>query len=160
MNNSVFEPVRAIRFWRAPLLWIKYLFSCIKGAWWRIKYGFAPSDVWNFDSYLMKIFALVFEFLADNHCGHPSRMTDEEWTSLLKGAALCFRIANEESDELENPYEEEYFKIVGVDREYTDDELRLRRMYREKDDENCAKRQAHLRLGLRVLSEHFEDLWD
>jgi len=60
----------------------------------RGKRGFADKDVWGFDCYLAEVIAGGLKLLRKNHGGHPLRLTDEKWNSILDEIIEGFEARN------------------------------------------------------------------
>ena len=83
---------------------IEYFFDNIKYAKQRITRGFADCDVWDYNSYLKKLFADGLVYLADNLLSYPERYgSAENWKKELKRiAGLVRKLDTEEFDRPDN----------------------------------------------------------
>ena len=83
---------------------IECFFDNIKYAKQRITRGFADCDVWDYNSYLKKLFADGLVYLADNLLSYPERYgSAENWKKELKRiAGLVRKLDTEEFDRPDN----------------------------------------------------------
>jgi len=95
------------RWWRHPqLLKLPYdIYREIRAFIHRGRYGYAPCDLWNFDSYLDDIIANgLRDFNKQNH-SYPMGDTSEEWGSFLMDVARAIEYS--QWAEREKPEEED-----------------------------------------------------
>ena len=60
-----------------------HLYQEIKSFIHRGIYGYAKKDVWSLDFYLATIISNAIKHLKDNHYGHPSLLTNDQWVEIL-----------------------------------------------------------------------------
>ncbi|MBQ6795457.1 MAG: hypothetical protein IJO83_04855 [Clostridia bacterium] len=136
----------------------------LRNAWQRANKGYSYEDVWNMDSWFLRIVPqMLSEFIRDHH-GHPVDMPEEEWDKILIQMEKAFRNAYEETTEFENPYELEYLNSLELDPknstiQSTADEA-LKNNYHNAEESREKLMQQSFDEGMKLFHEHFYSLWD
>jgi len=168
MNVNVFK--RGYMSWRRPVNWginIKHFFHTIKDGWQRATKGYADSDVWNLDGYLLQVLSGSLKHLADNHWGWPGNdafPTDEDWTRFLTDMADKFYRANDENRFYPHPEEDKWWDwcekhpgpkvYTGTDdNPFVNSMLEESEQIREKEERDFAEAWS-------AIGEYFWLLWD
>lgn len=63
----------------------------------RFRRGWAYSDVWNINHWLMEILEPMLRHLKEHHFSTPFDYTDEEWEARLGQMADCLHLMDEEN---------------------------------------------------------------
>jgi hypothetical protein len=133
--------------------WVTYLTGIYKGTWktpgWcldiytfyhRGRYGWAPSDTWNLNTYLNGVLSGSLEHLADNHMGCPSAYyidgNCDKWEAQLRDWVNAFEYPPESVD------------IYDAETNYR----------KQTAEEN--RRRENIRRTLMQIAERWESLWD
>lgn len=158
------------RFTRAPLKWTSYFFRSFKYAYQRATRGYCDYDAWELFSYCTHVISGCLHKLADDHCGHPMGIDDEEWTKLLHETAIHLENSLKENDVFPHPKTDEWCEnikrfsveqfIQNNNRLVYDGNDELGKAMREEQDELLNLRNAEKDMALDMLKEHWYDLWD
>lgn len=81
-----------------PLCFVRELWTGIKNAWHRMRYGFAWVDLYNMDTYLGQLVPSMLKELAARSCGTPYDIEEEEYKAYLAALAYLFEVANIDSE--------------------------------------------------------------
>lgn len=124
-----------------PLRFLREIKYYVKRSWQRAKRGWADSDTWNMDMYLLEILPQMLHHLAEHAHGHPCDMTPEVWGAYLHNTAYLLENAREEVRDQKNEYtdETEYF---------------------ERDRALFEEQKIMVAEAFKMLAERFYDLWD
>lgn len=77
---------------------ISFFFRKIKWSYQRIKYGYCDKDIWNLDYTLANYIAATVTRLEEKRAGYPGKITDEEWSQILKSIATDFYMSVDGDD--------------------------------------------------------------
>lgn len=117
-----------------PWAAIKEFFLDLRAGYWRSKYGFAPRDVWNFDSWFLEVVPQMLKYLAENGCGYPDNEkfpTPESWKDHLLSISNMLENAREEVRDQKNEYYPAYLeKNDEITKKYFE---RARQLAEEQD---------------------------
>ncbi len=110
----------------------------------RIQRGFADCDVWDLDSYILKVMADSLMVYHDQTNGYPYSgfETFEDWRKFIK----------EVSEDLN------WVRVDSHENEFSDDQSKIDEWYhkmKEIEDE----RQAHIKRGLEKFSKIHNEIW-
>ena len=162
MNVLTDFPYRFRYYLTHPWRFFRDLRLNLRNAWWRIKYGWAPCDVWNWDSWFLTVAPAMFKYLAENCSSYPGQApfeTPEKWREWLNGIATKLESCREENYEKENEYHEEYIKqFEHYDVENKDKELDKK--YFARDREIFEDVEERVKECLNSIGDNFFTLWD
>lgn len=132
---------------------IYYFFRDIKFAWQRARNGHTESDVWNINFWFVENIIPLMEEWKENRMGHPSDMTDIEWSDTIDQMLDGFRLYKKFYIDLDGEPlpKEEWVKIKWIN----DPERFVTKRYMFNDEE-----QAKFDLALDLFKIHFHSLWD
>lgn len=145
-----------------PWIFFRHLHANLRDAHWRIKYGWAPRDVWNWDNWFLNVAPAMFKYLAENSSGYPGREpfeTSEKWTTWLKEMAEKLENCREENYEKENEYYAEYMKQFE-NYDFNKENKELDEKYFAREHEIFEDVQKQLKECMTEISEYFFLLWD
>lgn len=74
----------------------------------RGRYGYAESDLWNFDGYLSEMLARALKEFKKDTIGHPCELTPDEWDAKLYAMITGF-------ETLAKLQDMEYFEVGDVE---------------------------------------------
>lgn len=123
LNDLNLLTLKDVKGFKHKLKWLKRLPRHIL---YRLKYGVAPSDVWNFD-YSLAVYIIngINTFKNDKTCGNsrPAWCTEEEWDRILDDVIEKWDILRNRDDILfellDEGYDSEYISeyLRGVERD-------------------------------------------
>lgn len=162
-KNSAFSFPFSTRYYLThPWTWFKDLYTGLKNARMRVKYGFCWSDIWNYYDWYLRTTPQMLRHLGLHSSGYPGIAPFDEpgkWSSWLLWAADELEACREEVFEKRNEYYEEYMKqfenwepnrkVSELDKQYF---ARERELY---DEMNARRKRV---MGL--VNEYFPMLWD
>lgn len=157
---TCYIPSRSIK-WNVlhPIKYIKAICRGFRAAWQRATKGFCDYDLWDLDSWLLKLLPSALENFVKNNNGYPFDFkTIEEWNDFLLKMATDFRACQDPEAEDRNEYYEEYIKQFeekdGWHRERTEIDkkyfTRSRELY-EEQQRNLEEVFARLAKWLRAI---------
>jgi len=122
------------------------IFRDIKYFWQRGRRGWADSDVWSLDSYLIEIIIPALKQLKENHVGCPGELWDEKatnnechkWQEILEEMIRGFK-ACQEMD-----------KALWIKGNFT----------KEPDIKRLDALEAKYKRGMELFCKYFRNLWD
>ena len=165
---NVFQPAYC-RWYRIDKK-IKQLFKNLKWAWQRINRGYSDLDIWDLDSWLIRLLPQAIRTLESKLSGHPYDMTEEEWQAYLLEMAGHFE---NYYVEWENPIDlpsfsiEELFKKDGevlhrlsIDEVKNPNYQEKHKLWKEEEEKHAQYMKEELHKGLSMLEARFGDLWD
>lgn len=174
MNLNIFSLTHTTRYYLLhPWQWFKELFDNIKQAHSRIKNGWAPCDVWSFDSWFCIVIPQLLRYMADKGSAYPGVEpfdTPEKWHEWLYNMANTIsRLQyddwiednNEYSKVYEQTFEEEYDHLTTTwnnNPSLTKEEVR--KAYYERCKELNEKRLKTLEDFGRLFFSAFDCYWD
>ena len=138
-----------------PWKWVKELFCNLKNAYRRAKYGWAYSDCWNMDSWLLEILPQMLRHMADEGCAYPGYEpfeTPEKWEDWLHSMADVLESLQEDNWYSQNEYAKD-FHIRHNDKE-------LDQLYFLETENLYNERQQLLENTFAQLVKNFNSLWD
>lgn len=122
-------------------------------AWERATRGYSSLDAFETFSFLLEVIPGLLDEIREADFGYPVNMTNEQWHSILKETSECFRNAIEKDDS----FFDEYYKERLKPREEQNEELI--NSYSEIVEANYIARHESFSKGMKLLEEHFWDLW-
>lgn len=124
----------------------------------RGRYGWAPSDVWNFDMYLSKVIVDGINHLNDEGCGYP--LGKENGSDILEDIKFPFEcILNDSfyvnSRSYDSPANKDARQMLEIDNKiiyykYPDEHIKI------LTKEECMRYEK----GMRYFQRYFRDLYD
>ena len=155
-----------------PLRWCKHLKTNIRDCYHRIKYGFCPNDVWDWDVWFIYVVPKMFRYLAEHGMAYPGRepfTTPEKWHDWLNETADLIESGDEDWQNKHNEYYEDWVNYLFGDRkkmkvedlnltprERTD----LDKNYLARSNELAEQGERNIQIALGRIAEHFFELWD
>ena len=163
MNLSVFKlSYRKKYYFLHPIQFIKEIFGMIRDMFHRAKYGWAYSDVWNLNDWLIGILPPMLRHMADYGCAYPGDVkfdTPEKWNDWLHSMADVLESLQEENWYGQNEYEKEWSEIP-FKKHLTEEEEILRQAYWDREIELETNRQNLQQKTFKELIENLDCLWD
>lgn len=179
MNLNVWTWVYRPKYYLAhPWKWFGELFTNIRAAYRRARYGWDYSDAWSYDEYFLAVTPQIFRHIADYGMAYPGPGTTfdtpEKWHDWLHSVADVLESLQEENWYSQNPYEEEFHRLSDVTRKTWTDEKGFIHYTHEKDlefeevrarylkeyESLNKKRQELIEDTLKQIGENFFMLWD
>lgn len=144
-KNNIFYGWRCYRY-RYTFKNLRSFFGACKGAYQRIIYGYAASDVWDMDDWVYRILPAMLRHLRDTTSSYPSKLMEkygeeiapQVWADILTEIANSIEYGNRE-------YSQEYPNDL--------DDIEKRQAFE-------AKRTVRVKHGLALLSEWIDSMWD
>lgn len=160
-----------------PWKWINELFSNIRAAYRRVRYGWCYTDVWNLGYWLLEVLPPMINHLAEHGCGYPGDEefpTYESWHTWLCKMANDIESVQEENVEKQNEYREdfhnsfnmrslkqsEYDKFVTITFNESPDHKEISKKYFEREEELAKEREEKLVKIFTELGKKIPTLWD
>lgn len=159
-----------------PWKWFKELWSNIKAAYMRARYGWCYTDAWECGYWLLEILPQLLRHIANHGCGYPGKGefdTYEKWQNWLLKTASQLEALQEDNWYAQNEYEEQFNLIneharnerktengVSISYKYTPEEEEINRKYFSRTRELCEEREKQLgEIGMRIFKQ-IPKLWD
>ena len=161
-------------YWlRHPLHAMHSIFITTPRNWyWRIRYGWCPSDVWNYDEWCITILANALEYLARHHNGYPTSISDkpesyeeenaDRYAAWLWGMRDKLLQCRESYWDKLNPYEKQMMEWIDS-KEFnikTKEQPEFMEHYYEEAKRLGQARIDHITSTFKELGEHLLWLWD
>lgn len=163
-KNSAFSFPFSTRYYLIhPWVWFKDMYTGLKNARMRVKYGFCWADIWNYYDWYLRTTPQMLRYLGLHSSGYPGIAPFDEpgkWSSWLLWVADELEATREENIDKHNEYYEDYMKqFEHWDfKSHTASELDKKYFDREKElYEEAHERQKKV---LVQVSEFFPMLWD
>ena len=132
----------------------------------RGRYGFAYSDVWCMDEYLLDLIPLMLRYLGEHSCGYPGTPpfeTREKYKLFLFQLAEKFEQCQDDG-EWRNEYYKAYEKAIEAqveeNREATEEEREIQNKYFERSRSAYEENTKAIIEAYNELAEHHQILWD
>ena len=100
-----------------PWKWISELFSNIRAAYRRIRYGWCYMDAWERGYWLLEILPPMLRHIAEHGCSYPGDEefpTHESWQTWLRKMADDIESVQEENIEKQNEYEKDFHNSFNM----------------------------------------------
>lgn len=165
MSNNVFKqyyaPMRYPSNWKRNA---RLFFRQFKWAYQRATRGFADSDTWDMDSWLLDLLHDSLNYLAENTISYPADKefdTFEKWANYLKDIAQKLYQAQEENHYYAEPSYAKWAEWLDKhnDKFFTSENPYSKDMFIESM-ENDKKRMADFEEAWAKLGKVFFNLWD
>ena len=115
LNTLKDFPLSRIYYIKHPWKIFSHAWDNCKAAWQRATKGFAASDVWDLDHYLLTLLPAMLRKLADEGMSYPGIApfeTPEKWETWLREMADKLESLQEDWAETRNEYDEPYFHAL------------------------------------------------
>lgn len=158
-----------------PWKWFKELWSNIKAAYMRARYGWCYTDAWECGYWLLEVMPQLLRHIANHGCGYPGYGrfdTYEKWRDWLLEMANKLVALQEDNWYAQNEYEEQFNANHGirlkkktesgimVSYEYTPEEKEISKKYFARMHELNNEREKVLKeVGAELFSK-IPALWD
>lgn len=140
-----------------PWQWFRCAWRNIRDAWRRSVYGWAYGDVWDWDTWFMRVVPDMLRHMANKgsaYPGHEPFDTPEKWHDWLHHMADLIESADEQWQDDHNEYHKDYIDHIWEnDKERFNKYMTRANELREIGDEN-------IKLALNQIAENFSSLWD
>lgn len=159
-----------------PWRLVKEFWHNLRGAYWRSKYGFAPTDVWEFGYAFLEVVPQMLKYLAENSMGYKIMKDDgndeENWHNHLISISNLLENARDEVRDKKNEYYPAWKKQTLDDQfESWYDEKGYRHMkaknnevvnnYLKRDRELAAEQDIMIEEALKLMAETpLKAIWD
>lgn len=144
-----------------PWQWFRCAWRNIRDAWRRSVYGWTYSDVWDWDTWFMRVVPDMLRHMANHgsaYPGHAPFETPEKWHDWLNEMAHLIETADEAWQDEHNEYYEEYMKHIMGNLNKEPSEIYKNYMNRSK--ELAKEGEDNIRRALTFIGEHFHNIWD
>lgn len=158
MNElSLFHPNRPKSYYIThPFIWFRDIYKSLKNFYLRGRYGFAPTDAWNFDTWYPLVGAAAIKYMALNGCSFSIDYENRAaWFSFLMDLSKDLRECVYDEDK-ENEYAADFYN--GVENDNLNPEIRDKYFSRLKEINDKAKSNA--RKIYSKIGENLFNLWD
>lgn len=152
MNTLTYFPYVKRYYLTHPWEFFQQCWYNLRHAWKRATKGYCDLDACETYSFLLELIPSLLDEIREADVGYPAHMTHEQWQSILKEMSKLFRDAIEIDDfdtplasECDKPREERDPKIMDA--------------YWKEVEAKYEARRASLSKGMKMLEEHFWDLW-
>lgn len=143
----------------------KWFFSSIGCAWQRATKGYCYRDLWSLDYYYSWLFVNSLRDFKKNLHGAPSTFFDEgaeneteRWENYLDEMAQHFFNSIDDNEVQMNEFEDDLEKLQNF---YTsNDPDGIKEKWLKREAEISAWKTQELNIGLDMLKEVFQTLWD
>ena len=149
-----FSPCRSLSAVKSN---IRLFFRRFKWAFQRAVRGYCDYDIWELYPFYCNLIRETLHTLADTTNSYPQGMTHIEWQRYLYLAAGCFHRANDKNSVYSKPMMK---KWAEHNRLYPNEHNPYLKAMQEEAKQNHLLRQRDLDKGLKMISDHFYDLWD
>lgn len=167
---SVWSPCYTKQYYiKHPWIWCKHFWRNLRAAYWRARYGFCPSDVWEFGYWFLDVVPQMLLYLADNSVGYPGDdqfPTPESWDAHLRSIANLLENARDEVRDEKNEYAADYFKEEDSIFEQQGNKIIIKESdtfdkYYKRDLELMREQDIMIEEALKLLAETpLKGLWD
>lgn len=140
-----------------PWQWVRCAYKNIRDAWRRSVYGWTYGDVWDWDTWFMRVVPDMLRHMADKGSAYPGSEpfdTPEKWHDWLQHMAYLIETADEEWQDEHNEFYRDYMDHIWEnDKERFNKYMARATELREIGNEN-------IKLAFKEMGEHFHCLWD
>ena len=140
-----------------PWQWVRCAYRNIRDAWRRSVYGWTYGDVWDWDTWFMRVVPDMLRHMADKGSAYPGSEpfdTPEKWHDWLQHMAYLIETADEEWQDEHNEFYRDYMDHIWEnDKERFNKYMARATELREIGNEN-------IKLAFKEMGEHFHCLWD
>lgn len=157
-----------------PWKWFSELFSNIRAAYRRAKYGWCYMDAWDCGCWLLEILPQMLRHIAEYGCGSPIGYEETEWHDWLNNMANKLELLQEDNWYSQNEYEKEFHRLSDLRRkeirnskglltinwENDEDFERIKNLYFNRNTELNNERDRLLKEVGTELFEKIPNLWD
>lgn len=136
----------------------------IKCACQRANKGYCFRDIWNIDSWFIKLMPTMLEDFKKHNHGYPNGMTEQEWDKILNKMILLSKESMVETCSEKNQYEDKYsFKIEYKKLEEKPEFHTVEIIYPTKEDKKISelydKRQREIEQYMTNCQNEFLDMF-
>lgn len=149
MNTLTYFPYVKRYYLTHPWEFFKQCWYNLRHAWERATKGYSGLDACEAFSFLLEVIPGLLDEIREANVGYPVNMTEERWQSTLEEMSKSFRDAIE-VDDFDTPLAGEYEKTQDP---------KVREAYWEEVEAKYDARRASLSKGMKMLEEHFWNLW-
>ena len=158
-----------------PWQWVRCAYRNIRDAWRRSVYGWTYGDVWDWDTWFVRVVPDMLRHMASHgsaYPGHPPFETPEKWHDWLNEMAHLIETADEAWQDEHNEYHEEYMKHLmddwkpmipdedGVYHHTPKEPSEIYKQYMKRSQELAKEGEDNIRRALTLIGEHFYSIWD
>lgn len=160
-----------------PWVWFRHVWCNLRAAYWRSKYGFCPTDVFEFGYWFLDVIPQMLKYLAKNAVGYPGNdnfPTPESWENHLLSIVNLLENARDEVRDQKNEYAKEFYKFLDSKTiiEETDENgnkvhkiapapVEVEHKYFKRDMELAEEQDVMIEEALKLLAETpLKALWD
>jgi hypothetical protein len=162
---------------KRPWKWVRYLFRNLKDIWHRGRYGWAPSDTWDFCTWYPRVGAAAMEYFSSHNECCPIDWTFNTWNEYIsylgKRLERCAVSQDIGFGEERNEYGEMLNEImrhrrqevrhpdgsITIKHELTPEEEDIRKRYFAREKEIHDADQAYIKDTYRFLGEDLTKIW-
>ena len=140
-----------------PWQWVRCAYKNIRDAWRRSVYGWTYGDVWDWDTWFMRVVPDMLRHMANHgsaYPGHEPFETPEKWHDWLQHMAFLIESADEAWQDEHNEYYEDYMKHIF------ENNKALFNQYLTRAKELQDMGHKNIILALKEIGEHFYSIWD
>lgn len=154
-----------------PWKWFSELFSNLREAYRRVKYGWAYQDCWNLDFWMLEVLPPMLRHMADEGCAYPGTApfeTPEQWHDWLHSMADVLESLQEDNWFNQNEYEKDFHQLShwhndtnsNITLTNGQDYETLSKLYFIRSHELVDERQKLIENTFLELAKYFTMLWD
>lgn len=175
MNNlNVLKYSFRLRYYLThPWSFFKETWQNLQAAWWRVTRGYAPQDVWNWNTWFLEITPSMFRMMADDGMGYAMD-TPEQWEDWLHSAADVLESLQEENWESRNEFAEDFYRLSKWNKNLEKDENgfihitwsnesnyeEIKELYFMRQKELNEEWQKLIKDTFMAIANSFQYLWD
>lgn len=142
-----------------PWKWFKHLFRNIRDAQHRSRYGWCYGDVWDWDTWFLKVAPPMLRYMADFGSAYPGREPFEDaekWHKWLYHIADLLETGLQDWQDDHNEYYTEYMDHILEHRGKDE----LSKKYWDRANELAEQGEANVKEALNEIGSNFHSIWD
>lgn len=167
MKYEKYPSIKGYWNWHYPFFSLRNFISILpyrlRDCYWRIRYGWCPTDCWDMETWLLTTLPNMLRYLTQHHWAYKSYEEPEsydgehndKWEAFLWGLSDKLIECREDYWENQNEFIQTFYKEFEKDKK-----VKLDPRYFERARELEAERQKHMSATFKELGENLTSLWD